>query len=154
MILKWWFHLFQRHFEVISDKENLPLDSNKGSILLQLKLKFLLILAIFGSATAEIVGAPNKADTADTADEQWIQIPFDVSSGGRALLTVFTHRKDWQRKIGWIQAVNIAGIKSFTYLWEYFVFKQDVQYLQVWLNLFLALFPLFVFQCLLFFFFL
>lgn len=70
MVLKWWFHLFQCHFEVISDKENLHLDSNEGSILLQLKQKFLLISAILGSATAEIIGAPNKADTADTADKQ------------------------------------------------------------------------------------
>lgn len=100
MVLKQRFHLCQHHFEVISDKENLPLESSEDSILLQLKLKFLLILVVFGSATVENVGAPNKADAADTAGEQWIQIPFDVGSGGRALLTVFTCMKDRQRKIG------------------------------------------------------
>jgi len=42
-------------------------DSCEGLILLQWKLKFLLISAVAGLAHFEKVAAPNKADTVDTA---------------------------------------------------------------------------------------
>lgn len=45
------------------------LDSCEGPILLQWKLKFLLIPAVAGLANFEKIATPNKAGTVDTAAE-------------------------------------------------------------------------------------
>lgn len=122
-IFKYWFHFFKIHFLSYTIKKKLTSDS-EGPILLQWKLKFLLISAALGLSSFEKIATLNNAGMILWFYEQWSQTLSNMSSHGWELLTVFTSMCDWEKgKLDKSEQPILIILKKIKYLWKSFGFQ-------------------------------